>query len=58
MLPHDDKYKTPSGALGKSDDLMSSAKTSAMGRLIKAIKSDDASQALDALTDLMELCES
>ena len=58
MLPHDDKYKTPSGALDKSDDLMSSAKKSAMSRLMKAMKSDDASQALDALTDLLELCES
>ena len=57
MLPQEQR-KMPSGVVMKSDDLMSSAKKSAMSRLIAAIKSDDASQALDALTDLMELCES
>lgn len=57
MLSQEDKKKSPAGYV-HNDDLMSSAKKSAMSRLISAIKSDDASQALDALTDLMELCDS
>ena len=57
MLSQEDKRKVPSGVVA-NDDLMSSAKRSAMSRLMSAIKSDDASQALDALTDLLELCES
>lgn len=57
MIPHDDKTKTPMGVI-KTDDLMSSAKTSAMSRFIAAIKASDASQASDAFTDFIELCNS
>lgn len=57
MLPQDElKYKTPMGDIG-SDDLLASARKSAMSKFMKAVKSEDASQALDAFEDLMELCE-
>lgn len=56
MLPFDDKRKQ--AAVACSDDMGSMAKTSAMKRMIGAIKSGDESEAVDALSDLLELMQS
>ena len=54
MLSQEEKKKQPMGKI-HGDDLMSSAKVSATSRLISAIQSSNADEALDALTDLLEL---
>lgn len=57
MLPFDEKRKM-SAVSAPADDMMTTAKKSAMSRLIGAIKNSDEAQALDALTDLLELWQS
>lgn len=57
MLPFDEK-KNQFAVAAPADDMMTTAKKSAMSRMISAIKNSDETQALDALTDLLELWQS